>query len=103
MSDTVEQNQQRVQAIAREHGLVLNPFPTKAQMVIELMAKNYDAVGEWVCPCKQENRPPLKGQEKTCPCPEWLDEIAGDGCCGCRLFYTPAKAWQLVAPVRSEA
>lgn len=99
MADTFEANQQRVQAIAQQHGLVLNPFPMKARMVIELMAKNHDAVGEWICPCKQENRPPVKGMDKTCPRPEWLDEIACDGCCGCKLFYTPAKAQRLVAPV----
>jgi len=98
MPDAYEVNQQRVEDIARQHGLVLSPFPLKARMVIRSMAQNCDAVGEWVCPCKQQNQPPVKGKEKTCPCPEWLDEIACDGYCGCKLFFSPAKAQQMIAP-----
>jgi len=40
MADTFVVSQQRVQSIAQEHGLVLNPFPKKTRVVVDLMAKN---------------------------------------------------------------
>jgi len=87
MATTYAMNHQRLAAIAQDHDLVLNSDAARVQKVVGLMAANYDAVGEWICPCKQQHKPPIKGQDKTCPCPEWLDEIARDGHCYCRLFY----------------
>ncbi|MBP7937597.1 MAG: ferredoxin:thioredoxin reductase [Phycisphaerae bacterium] len=87
MSATYEQNLRRLSDAAAKHGLVLNPDEARVQKVVGLMAENYDAVGEWVCPCKQQHKPAQKGMDKICPCPEWLDEIAKDGHCFCRLFF----------------
>lgn len=87
MATTHDVNHKRLAAIARDHGLVLNSDAARVQKVVGLMAGNFDAVGEWICPCKQQHNPPIKGRDKTCPCPEWLDEIARDGHCYCRLFY----------------
>ncbi|NQU25133.1 MAG: hypothetical protein HQ567_27925 [Candidatus Nealsonbacteria bacterium] len=43
-------------------------------------------------PCKQENKPPVKGQDTLCPCPEIMDEVSAEGHCFCRLFFTPQAA-----------
>lgn len=92
MNPAYETNLTRLQTIAREHQLELNPDAARVQKVVGLMTENFAAVGEYVCPCKHEHKPPQKGLDKTCPCPEWLDEVAQDGHCFCRLFYAPEKA-----------
>ena len=92
MSGIFEQNLKRLTEIADTHGLVLNPDEKRVKKVVGLMADNYDQVNEWVCPCKQTQRPPVKGKDKTCPCNEWMEEIDADGHCCCRLFYTQEKA-----------
>jgi ferredoxin-thioredoxin reductase catalytic subunit len=92
MPDTYTRNLERLQSMASKNGLMLNPDPERVKKVVGLMADNYDAVGEWICPCKQQHKPPERGKDKTCPCPEWLEEIERDGQCYCRLFFTPEKA-----------
>ena len=87
MSPTYQRNYQRLVDVAGERGLMLNPDEARVQKVVGLMAQNFDAVGEWICPCKQQHKPLEKGKDRTCPCPEWLDEIARDGHCYCRLFF----------------
>jgi ferredoxin-thioredoxin reductase catalytic subunit len=87
MPDTYETNYTRISRIASENNLVLNPDAERVRKVVGGMAANYDRVQEWVCPCKQKTKPAVRGQDKTCPCPEWLDEIRKDGHCACRLFY----------------
>jgi len=92
VTETYGRNIERLKRLAGENGLVLNPDGARVEKVAGLMADNHDLVGEWVCPCKQENRSPVRGVDKTCPCPEWLEEVEQDGCCGCRLFYSPEEA-----------
>ena len=94
MSTTYEHNLDRLRCLAAEHDLVLNSDESRVQKVAGRMAQNYDCVGEWVCPCKQQFKPAQKGMDKTCPCAEWLDEIARDGHCDCRLFYSPEGSAQ---------
>lgn len=89
MSMIYEQNLERLQSLAAQHNLVLNPDTARVEKVAGRMAQNFEAVGEWVCPCKQQHEPVVKGLDKTCPCPEWLDEIARDGHCSCKLFFSP--------------
>ena len=84
--ETVKQNYERLQIIAADQNLTLNPDKERTDKVIGLMATNYDLVKEWICPCKQKNKPPIQGADITCPCPEWLDEIKQNGQCHCRLF-----------------
>lgn len=92
MTETYDRNIQRLKRLAGDNGLVLSPDGARVEKVAGLMADNHDLVGEWICPCKQENSPPVRGTDKTCPCPEWLEEVEQDGCCGCRLFYSPEEA-----------
>ena len=87
-----ENNLSRLQAIARDKELVLNPDEARAQKVVGLMTDNFTAIGEYVCPCKQKNKPPVKGQDTLCPCPEMMDEVSKEGHCFCRLFFTPQAA-----------
>jgi len=88
MTNTYEKNHERLLRLANEHGLILNPDVGRVARVAGMMAENYDMMGEWVCPCKQEHTPPEPGKDKTCPCLEWLNEIASDGHCHCRLFFS---------------
>jgi ferredoxin-thioredoxin reductase catalytic subunit len=92
MPDTYETNLARIEALAKENGLILNPDPERVKKVVGLMANNYDLVQEWVCPCKQKNKPARRGVDTCCPCPEWKKEIAEKGSCSCRLFYAPETA-----------
>jgi len=84
-------NYQRLLDTAEKHGLMLNPDEARVEKVVGLMAQNYEAVGEWICPCKQQHKLPEKGEDKTCPCQEWLDEIADEGHCDCRLFFASSQ------------
>ncbi len=96
MTETYGRNIESLKRLAGENGLVLNPDGARLEKVAGLMAENRDLVGEWVWPCKQENRPAVRGGDRICPCPEWLDEVDRDGCCGCRLFYSPEEAGSAV-------
>ena len=85
-------NKKRLKAIAQERNLVFNPDETRVEKLIGIMTENYKAVGEYICPCKQKNKPPVKGVDTACPCQEMMDEIRRDGHCHCRLFYTSETA-----------
>ena len=87
-----DENVRRLKSIANEKNLVFNPDPARAQKVIGLMTENFETVGEYVCPCKQTHHPPIKGKDVLCPCSDMMNEIAQDGHCHCRLFYTPEAA-----------
>jgi ferredoxin-thioredoxin reductase catalytic subunit len=77
---------QRIQAVARDQGLSLNPDAKRIEKVVGLMTENFVKAGAYYCPCKQSH--PLNPEADTpCPCPEWKEEIAQDGHCFCRLFY----------------
>ena len=82
-----EENVSRLEAIAEKKGLMLNPDRERVAKVVGLMTENYQAIGEYVCPCKQKNKPPVKGQDTLCPCPEMDKEIDESGNCHCRLFF----------------
>lgn len=87
MDCTYGENLKRLQEIAAQNGLRLNDDVERVKKVVGLMTKNYESMGEWVCPCKQTSKPPVSGVDKTCPCPEWKDEIQDEGHCFCKLFY----------------
>jgi ferredoxin-thioredoxin reductase catalytic chain len=83
-----EENGIRLEAIAKEKGLALNPDGERVKKVVGLMTENFITAGEYICTCKQTQRPPIKGKDTTCPCPELEDEIKDNGHCHCRLFFT---------------
>jgi ferredoxin-thioredoxin reductase catalytic subunit len=83
-----QDNLARLNRVAHENGLILNPDTARVEKVVGLMTANFVAVGEYICPCKQTHKPPQKGIDKACPCPEWLNEVAQTGHCYCRLFYS---------------
>jgi ferredoxin-thioredoxin reductase catalytic subunit len=87
-----DENLKRIQTIAQANNLVLNPDEARIQKVVGNMTKNYEAVGEYICPCKQTHHPPVQGKDVLCPCPDMMDEIARVGRCHCKLFYTPDAA-----------
>ena len=97
MNNAYTTNLGRLDTLAREMELVLNPDVERVKKVVGLMTDNFQAVGEYICPCKQEHKPAQKGMDKTCPCPEWLDEIARDGHYFCKLFFTTQKAHAVTA------
>lgn len=86
-----EKNLQRLQKIAQEQGLALNPDQERVEKVVGLMTANFEAVGEYICPCKQKSKPPVKGADILCPCPEMAEEIEKSGHCFCRLFFSPSN------------
>ncbi|MBN2022220.1 MAG: hypothetical protein JW809_05455 [Pirellulales bacterium] len=87
-----KKNLQRLRGVARMRGLTLNPDAARVQKVVGLMTENFAVVGEFVCPCKQKHKPPIKGADTLCPCPEMMEEVARQGHCFCRLFFDPKFA-----------
>lgn len=87
-----EENLIRLKRVAQKRGLVFNPDQARVEKVVGLMTENFKMVGEYVCPCKQRNKPPVKGKDILCPCTDMMDEIARDGHCYCCLFFTPEAA-----------
>jgi ferredoxin-thioredoxin reductase catalytic chain len=85
--EAYEENIARIEKIAAERGLALNSDMKRVEKVARLMTDSFIAIGEYVCPCKQEHRPPVKGKEVLCPCPDMDAEIETDGHCHCRLFF----------------
>jgi ferredoxin-thioredoxin reductase catalytic subunit len=85
--DTYQANLQRLQQFATQRGLRLNPDAARVEKVVGLMATNFAAVGEWICPCKQKHKPPVPGGDITCPCPTLDAEVSATGSCFCRLFF----------------
>lgn len=88
MATASHHNHQRLLAIAAERGYTLTSDIARRNKVIDLMATNYEACGEWLCPCKQTTRPPQPGIDVLCPCPTLEAEIAANGSCHCRLFMS---------------
>jgi len=85
--DSYQTNLHRLQQFAIQRGLKLNPDPARVEKVVGLMAKNHEAVGEWICPCKQKHKPAVKGGDIVCPCPTLDAEIGVAGHCICKLFF----------------
>ena len=90
--DNYQENLNRLQRFAHSQNLILNPDQARVEKIVGKMSKNYEITGEYICPCKQKNDPPLPGQEILCPCSDIMDEISEDGHCHCRLFFTSPKA-----------
>jgi len=87
-----DENLIRLQKIANDRNLVLNPDQARKQKVISLMTENNKAVGEYICPCKQKNKPLVKCKDILYPCSDMMAEIARDGHCHCRLFFSSEAA-----------
>ena len=82
----------RARALAERRGLVLNRDTERVKKVVGLMAENLSNHGHYYCPCKKQNDPPIHGTDPLCPCPELDDELAADGRCFCKLFFTKQAA-----------
>ncbi len=86
--DKYEDNFVRLQKVADEMGIILNPNEARVQRVIGKMTHHLINMGENVCPCKQTTPHPSPGEEILCPCEDLAEEIRRDGKCHCRLFYS---------------
>ena len=90
-------NLARLEQVAQDMGLTLNPDRAWVQKVVEPMTVNFEKHGDYFCPCKQQNDPPVKGTDPVCPCPDIQDEIARAGHCLGRLFFTQEAAKEAAA------
>ncbi|HDR00429.1 MAG TPA: ferredoxin:thioredoxin reductase [candidate division WOR-3 bacterium] len=91
LSDNDRVNLERARRVADKLGLVLNPNRERALKVATLLAKNHAEHGKYYCPCKQSH-PLDPAKDTVCPCPTLTEEIAADGHCFCKLFYTTEAA-----------
>lgn len=82
---------ERARRVAKRLGLVLNPDAARTLKVATLLSRNFEQHGRHYCPCKQ-SEPLDPAKDVVCPCPALKAEIAKDGHCHCRLFYTEAAA-----------
>jgi ferredoxin-thioredoxin reductase catalytic subunit len=79
----------RIRELAERSGFVLNPDAERVSKVVGLMTNNLVDAGKRYCPCKQSHPLDVKA-DVLCPCPTWREEIARDGHCACRLFFSKA-------------
>lgn len=91
LTDTDRASIERARRVGEKLGLVLNPDTTRTLKVCTLLARNHQQHGKYFCPCKQ-SEPLDPARDVLCPCPTLKEEIAKDGHCFCRLFYTPEAA-----------
>ncbi len=85
-------NLERIKKIANDLGYVLNSDQERVKKVVEKIATNFESYGDYFCPCKQKNQPPVIGVDVACPCQQLKDEIQKQGHCHCRLFFSPENA-----------
>jgi len=91
LTDSDRANIERARQVGEKLGYVLNPDEARTLKVSTLLVKNYVEFGKYYCPCKQSH--PLDPAKDTlCPCPTLAEEMAKDGHCFCRLFYTAEAA-----------
>jgi ferredoxin-thioredoxin reductase catalytic chain len=81
----------RMTGIAEKNRYILNTDTERLEKVLGLMTENLVDTGKAYCPCKQSDPPNLK-TDVLCPCPDWKKEIAKDGNCYCRLFFSKTKS-----------
>jgi ferredoxin-thioredoxin reductase catalytic subunit len=82
-----EANFMRVRQVAEEKDCVLNADEERVKKVVGLMTRNYLDFGKYYCPCKQSH--PLDPEKDVlCPCADLEEEVAKEGHCYCRLFYS---------------
>jgi ferredoxin-thioredoxin reductase catalytic subunit len=91
LTDNDRANIERARRVADRLGLVLNPDLERALKVANLLARNFAEAGKYFCPCKQSH-PLDPARDTVCPCPTLTEEVAADGHCFCRLFYTAEAA-----------
>jgi ferredoxin-thioredoxin reductase catalytic chain len=85
-----EANLDRARRVGEERGYVLNPDTARALKVANLLVRNHEEFGKYYCPCKQSH--PLNPDEDVlCPCLDLDQEVARDGHCFCRLYYSPGQ------------
>ena len=80
-------NLARLRKIAQRRGARFNTNWARVKKVAGLMTEHWLNQGQYFCPCKQQNDPPIKGKDVLCPCPELGKELRRDSHCHCRLFY----------------
>ncbi|MFO7675222.1 MAG: ferredoxin-thioredoxin reductase catalytic domain-containing protein [bacterium] len=91
LTDKDRANLERARRVGQKLGYVLNPDTERALKVANLLARNSAEAGRYYCPCKQSH-PLDPANDVLCPCPILKEEIAADGHCFCRLFYTTEAA-----------
>jgi len=93
LTDTDRANVERARKVGAGLGFVLNPDTERTLKVATLLARNFAGFGQYYCPCKQSH-PLDPAKDVLCPCPTLKDELARDGHCFCRLYFTPEAAAQ---------
>jgi ferredoxin-thioredoxin reductase catalytic subunit len=77
---------------AKEKGWILNPDKDKLRVVMRGLARNTKRFGERYCPCRIRSGDTEKDRAIICPCIYHEDEVAKEGQCHCRLYFTPEKS-----------
>jgi ferredoxin-thioredoxin reductase catalytic subunit len=91
LTDADRGNIERARRVGEKLGLTLNPDTARTLKVATLLARNFAEHGRYYCPCKQ-SEPLDPAKDVVCPCPTLREELARDGHCFCRLYYTPGAA-----------
>jgi ferredoxin-thioredoxin reductase catalytic chain len=73
---------------ARKHGWVLNTDEKQLATVIRGLARNKTRFGRPYCPCRLRSGDEEKDRAIECPCVYHKDEIANDGSCHCKLYFS---------------
>jgi ferredoxin-thioredoxin reductase catalytic subunit len=76
------------QHYAKKHGWKLNPDEKQLATVIRGLARNKARFGRPYCPCRIRSGNEERDRIIECPCIYHKDEIANEGSCHCRLYYS---------------
>jgi ferredoxin-thioredoxin reductase catalytic subunit len=87
--DSLEKNVlERSEKYAKMKGFALNGDEKVLGLVVAGLARNERENGFAYCPCRALTGDKKADAKNICPCSFHLDEIAKDGHCRCRLFFS---------------
>lgn len=91
-SKTREQAHQFIHAVAKHQGWALNDDEQFLDDLADGLARNYNAYGYFLCPCRDGEGDRSADKDIICPCRYAVPDQEEYGHCFCGLFLTKAFA-----------
>lgn len=100
MKKSQENARQFITAVARHQGWQVNPDDEFVRDVADGLARNYNAYGYYLCPCRDGDGDRASDADIICPCTYARPDMAEFGHCFCGLFLSEAFAAKGQAPAQ---
>ena len=91
-SKTTRDARRFMEAVARHQGWALNPDEEFLGDLADGLARNYNAYGYFLCPCRDGDGTRDADRDIICPCDYAVPDQQDYGHCFCGLFLTPEFA-----------